>query len=130
MVVLRQLVLSFSVVVFLCFVFFFFFQAEDGIRDHCVTGVQTCALPISYRRGSSTPARTAKAARATRAAPATAIRRPRRPVSGPREGMLERWLGPPSAAANSSAVANRSSGSRRSEERRVGKEWRSRSSPG
>src|SRR5438034_1779131 len=26
---------------------FFFFQAEDGIRDHCVTGVQTCALPIS-----------------------------------------------------------------------------------
>src|SRR5436190_12800036 len=27
----------------------FFFQAEDGIRDHCVTGVQTCALPISAR---------------------------------------------------------------------------------
>src|SRR5438034_7367974 len=27
-------------------VFFFFFQAEDGIRDHCVTGVQTCAPPI------------------------------------------------------------------------------------
>src|SRR5436190_11057115 len=26
----------------------FFFQAEDGIRDHCVTGVQTCALPISF----------------------------------------------------------------------------------
>src|SRR5438034_4606553 len=26
--------------------FSFFFQAEDGIRDHCVTGVQTCALPI------------------------------------------------------------------------------------
>src|SRR5437588_5222691 len=33
---------SFSVLFF----FFFFFQAEDGIRDHCVTGVQTCALPI------------------------------------------------------------------------------------
>src|SRR5207249_4506717 len=30
---------------FLCF--FFFFQAEDGIRDRNVTGVQTCALPIS-----------------------------------------------------------------------------------
>src|SRR5215211_391005 len=29
--------------------FCFFFQAEDGIRDHCVTGVQTCALPISHR---------------------------------------------------------------------------------
>src|SRR5690606_39398188 len=28
------------------FVFFFFFQAEDGIRDFHVTGVQTCALPI------------------------------------------------------------------------------------
>ena len=27
---------------------FFFFQAEDGIRDRLVTGVQTCALPISY----------------------------------------------------------------------------------
>src|SRR5205807_7078981 len=26
---------------------FFFFQAEDGIRDYKVTGVQTCALPIS-----------------------------------------------------------------------------------
>src|SRR2546426_8819935 len=26
--------------------FFFFFQAEDGIRDYKVTGVQTCALPI------------------------------------------------------------------------------------
>src|SRR5690348_17539208 len=29
------------------FFFFFFFQAEDGIRDGRVTGVQTCALPIS-----------------------------------------------------------------------------------
>src|SRR5256885_16330449 len=28
-------------------IFFFFFQAEDGIRDYKVTGVQTCALPIS-----------------------------------------------------------------------------------
>src|SRR2546430_6836733 len=32
---------------FLYIVFFFFFQAEDGIRDLTVTGVQTCALPIS-----------------------------------------------------------------------------------
>src|SRR5256886_7375886 len=30
----------------LCVVCFFFFQAEDGIRDLTVTGVQTCALPI------------------------------------------------------------------------------------
>src|SRR5438034_4305646 len=32
--------------IFMFFFFFFFFQAEDGIRDHCVTGVQTCAHPI------------------------------------------------------------------------------------
>src|SRR5437879_13600887 len=34
----------------LCFIFFF--QAEDGIRDTSVTGVQTCALPISLPQGS------------------------------------------------------------------------------
>src|SRR5690606_39430737 len=32
----------------LCLRFFFFFQAEDGIRDFHVTGVQTCALPICF----------------------------------------------------------------------------------
>src|SRR6266536_5126843 len=32
----------------MCLAFFFFFQAEDGIRDPLVTGVQTCALPISH----------------------------------------------------------------------------------
>src|SRR5688500_19675768 len=31
--------------------FYFFFQAEDGIRDYKVTGVQTCALPIWARVG-------------------------------------------------------------------------------
>ena len=31
----------------------FFFQAEDGIRDHCVTGVQTCALPIYFEEIST-----------------------------------------------------------------------------
>src|SRR5687768_16246892 len=37
---------------------FFFFQAEDGIRDVAVTGVQTCALPISApHRPSDTSAR-------------------------------------------------------------------------
>src|SRR5687767_6119908 len=34
----------------LYFILFFFFQAEDGIRDKLVTGVQTCALPISGGR--------------------------------------------------------------------------------
>src|SRR5437016_13309284 len=38
----------FSLLLF--FFFFFFFQAEDGIRDWSVTGVQTCALPISGGR--------------------------------------------------------------------------------
>src|SRR5258707_11770981 len=35
--------------------FFFFFQAEDGIRDIGVTGVQTCALPISFASAHATP---------------------------------------------------------------------------
>src|ERR1039457_7578756 len=39
--------------VLLCF--FFFFQAEDGIRDYKVTGVQTCALPIWDEFGPWTP---------------------------------------------------------------------------
>src|SRR5947208_11535600 len=38
-------------------VFFFFFQAEDGIRVDLVTGVQTCALPICSRRSSGVPPR-------------------------------------------------------------------------
>src|SRR2546429_2164418 len=39
------------------FYLFFFFQAEDGIRDVAVTGVQTCALPISRQTAeSSAPA--------------------------------------------------------------------------
>src|SRR2546426_9123263 len=33
--------------------FFFFFQAEDGIRDYKVTGVQTCALPICHAVGTT-----------------------------------------------------------------------------
>src|SRR5216684_8427053 len=49
---------------------FFFFQAEDGIRDVAVTGVQTCALPISARprtlpsrvSASSQPSRATKTA--------------------------------------------------------------------
>src|SRR5262249_60024642 len=36
-----------SLIIHAFVVFFFFFQAEDGIRDWSVTGVQTCALPIS-----------------------------------------------------------------------------------
>src|SRR2546430_2959659 len=47
---------GYSVIALICKVcifgdVFFFFQAEDGIRDLTVTGVQTCALPISGRPG-------------------------------------------------------------------------------
>src|SRR6266498_3907241 len=47
--------------------FFFFFQAEDGIRDADVTGVQTCALPILLGGGEATleAARLAKADQAS-----------------------------------------------------------------
>src|SRR2546429_2334192 len=45
-----------SFVLFVCLstpmLCFFFFQAEDGIRDVAVTGVQTCALPIYIGKGS------------------------------------------------------------------------------
>src|SRR5947207_10057799 len=101
---------------------FFFFQAEDGIRDHCVTGVQTCALPISSAQ-----------ARDNR----KALRNGRRPLGpGPAgETMDERSTGSRrgegsrlrSGAERRSlarcACARRSS---RSEERRVGKECRAR----
>src|SRR5258708_24359457 len=54
------------------FVFFFFFQAEDGIRDDLVTGVQTCALPISPSTPPATTALPAPSPRSTPyAAPAT-----------------------------------------------------------
>src|SRR5204863_6638292 len=80
----------------------FFFQAEDGIRDLYVTGVQTCALPIS--RGAlrcDYPADRGDRAPSTPSRVAT-TRRPR--------------LARPS----------RRTTARRSEERRVGKECRSR----
>src|SRR2546422_6183292 len=41
------MILWFAILICFCLFFFFFFQAEDGIRDVAVTGVQTCALPIS-----------------------------------------------------------------------------------
>src|SRR5438046_9522599 len=78
--------------------FFFFFQAEDGIRDWSVTGVQTCALPIS--RSS------------TRAAGSRSSTRPATKHS-PRCARAERRS--PTSPSSS-----------RSEERRVGKECRSR----
>src|SRR2546427_7640705 len=45
-IILFFLCISFFYIQHFILVFFFFFQAEDGIRDLTVTGVQTCALPI------------------------------------------------------------------------------------
>src|SRR5256885_3396209 len=93
---------------------FFFFQAEDGIRDYKVTGVQTCALPISpaprlraasrvwsgcYRRSALAAARSSRPTRCW--------------LVDTRARAVEKWRPAPL----------------RSEERRVGKECRSRWSP-
>src|SRR5947208_16029352 len=81
----------------------FFFQAEDGIRYDLVTGVQTCALPIS---------------------PAPSARTGKRAPAGPPPSAMA----PAPSATTPSAPASRPSSSAtpppRSEERRVGKEWK------
>src|SRR5690606_40987025 len=63
----------------------FFFHAEDGIRDFHVTGVQTCALPISPRRVATSPWRSRWAsacsrssARASRSGPSSSRSEERR----------------------------------------------------
>src|SRR6266516_5088214 len=58
---------------FVIFSFFFFFQAEDGIRYRTVTGVQTCALPICATSG---PARRSPPAMRHRRARSPAARAP------------------------------------------------------
>src|SRR2546430_7662470 len=99
---------------FVCSIFFFFFQAEDGIRDLTVTGVQTCALPISSRR---TPSKS------------WLMQRPATKESGP--FLFLRSL-PLRASRSTTHDRNRRheiATQYRSEERRVGKEGRSRWSP-
>src|SRR2546422_8196517 len=87
---------------------FFFFQAEDGIRDVAVTGVQTCALPISGagvpQSTGATMNRVARQARITELVSTMAIR-------------------------SQTELAKILAAEGRSEERRVGKECRSRWSP-
>src|SRR5438552_5774745 len=92
------------------FFFFFFFQAEDGIRDDLVTGVQTCALPISSPRPSR------GATRAATGRPRRRTKRRRRPRPSPR---------PTTTSSPSCSAAAAASRRPRSEERRVGKEVRS-----
>src|SRR5262249_57422408 len=95
---LRSSSVSFSVVVF-------FFQAEDGIRDWSVTGVQTCALPIS---------RAAASARVRHVSDKFGARHDRH-----KKALLQG--GQPCNVTIPTTM--------RSEERRVGKECRSRWSP-
>src|SRR5258708_16609284 len=97
-----------------CCDFFFFFQAEDGIRDDLVTGVQTCALPICRRADiavddDGAPTRDAAKTKALL------------PVGGPDYGYKGTCL--------AMLIDLLCAGLTRSEERRVGKECRSRWSP-
>src|SRR5207237_7640446 len=95
-----------------CLVFFFFFQAEDGIRDSSVTGVQTCALPIF--QSAPPPFRQMAKAVSLSLLSLQAIRvESRGPIAPVRK------VGGARAGGCAAAVA-------RSEERRVGKECRSR----
>src|SRR5207249_8492523 len=93
---------------------YFFFQAEDGIRDRNVTGVQTCALPIfggmiSIELGSVERAR-------------RFVERTRLFALAESLGGVESLVGHPATMTHASVPPEM----RRSEERRVGKEWRSR----
>src|SRR5256885_7301347 len=94
--------------------FVFFFQAEDGIRDYKVTGVQTCALPISI---AGTP-------------PPDAVLCTRLPTREQFAALAR--LGEPVllvTAAQLPYIRSLAAPLARSEERRVGKECRSRWSP-
>src|SRR3989442_10105426 len=91
--------------------FFFFFQAEDGIRDADVTGVQTCALPIFA---------------ASVAAGAGAQQR----REGPCAADVKKFCGDVKPGQGAIAKCMKAHEAElRSEERRVGKECRSRWSP-
>ena len=98
---------------FFFYFYFFFFQAEDGIRDHCVTGVQTCALPISCDI-FVLPSITEAAPQAIVEAMASG-----KPVIGTRVGSVPTQI----RDGQSGFLINPAD---RSEERRVGKECRSR----
>src|SRR5690606_41168143 len=99
--------------------FYFFFQAEDGIRDFHVTGVQTCALPISlaqrvllHERVQLGRDERVPAEREVGLDPVLQRGEPEL-LQAPRLRLQQRDL----------------RHVRRSEERRVGKEWRYRSRP-
>src|SRR5258708_29894381 len=95
--------------------YFFFFQAEDGIRDDLVTGVQTCALPISPCR-CRPPRRFCEVSKGQRKIYVVAD-----------NGTEKEYSVPKGVHINVQESERVRAG--RSEERRVGKECRSRWSP-
>src|SRR5207249_9469370 len=96
---------------------FFFFQAEDGIRARNVTGVQTCALPI-YDEGFSgeVPVK-------------SKVRRSPRLVSVRKQARTSDGLQPIASLNTTLRKVPSGRDFTRSEERRVGKECRSRWAP-
>src|SRR5688572_32511893 len=100
----------------------FSFRAEDGIRDLTVTGVQTCALPISRRPGAL------RRSRPRSVHPRSGPLPPSRPGRPPPSALRA----PPASLATFPTTPDRPSSSapaKRSEERRVGKECSTRTQP-
>src|SRR5690606_40388256 len=95
----------------------FFFQAEDGIRDFHVTGVQTCALPISKHNGPCRCERQVEGDRRLRVHLAVIVTLNGKGVCTSERKFMRRC--PPHDHAEYECH-------KRSEERRVGKEWRAR----
>src|SRR5438093_2290477 len=110
MVLLAVCVIDYLRSYLLC-IFFFFFQAEDGIRDWSVTGVQTCALPISPAIGEHVGIENVGDAH------------PRPVMKGGAEHPISQLEA--GGMAGSYRLQPASARLRRSEERRVGKECRS-----
>src|SRR5260221_14564735 len=107
--------------------YFFFFQAEDDIRDHCVTGVQTCALPIFNHATQRVPS-------GFRGSTWFRAGQPPVPAGDPRNPLGTRWVAWLTADGEKTHLGfhgtrDPDSIGQRSEERRVGKECRSRWSP-
>src|SRR2546429_3404021 len=94
---------------------FFFFQAEDGIRDVAVTGVQTCALPILRRSPTCAWPKMEEKMRAG--------------IGQAQVGERRMLLNEAETQATALVAYLEAGGGIRSEERRVGKECRSRWSP-
>src|SRR5437868_7456562 len=106
-----------------CLFCFFFFQAEDGIRDRNVTGVQTCALPISSSAPPTLGATLAVFKQHTDQVTtvAWAPNNAHFIASGSNDKTVQIWN-----VSTLAASARHAQAKQRSEERRVGKECRAR----